>query len=166
MDEVEQNIVICWRSQRLRQNINWSARHWQITMFYDNWINDKLLFLSFDQWVCFFNEYLRLNEAICHFHARAVERRRKAWFHLRIISTILFAAKHSWMTLCMSRPLFVGSYLLVMWWVLGQWKGRKISIISYPTSASGIVLLKMPTKYQEFFPSLFIKTTDFQIQDG
>ena len=35
-------------------------------------------------------------------------------------------------------------------------------IISYPTSASRIVLLKTPTKYQEFFPTLFVKTTDFQ----
>ena len=37
-------------------------------------------------------------------------------------------------------------------------------IISYPTSASGIiVLLKTPTKYREFFPTLYVKTTDFQL---
>ena len=37
-------------------------------------------------------------------------------------------------------------------------------IISYPTSASKIiVLLKMPTKYQELFLTLFVKTTDFQL---
>ena len=37
-------------------------------------------------------------------------------------------------------------------------------IISYPTSASEIImLLKTPTKYQKFFPTLFIKTTDFQL---
>ena len=36
-------------------------------------------------------------------------------------------------------------------------------IISYPTSASGIIVLtKTPTKYREFFPTLFLKTTDFQ----
>ena len=36
-------------------------------------------------------------------------------------------------------------------------------IISYSTSASGIiVLLKTPTKYREFFPTLFVKTTEFQ----
>ena len=35
-------------------------------------------------------------------------------------------------------------------------------IISYPTSASGIILLlKTPTKYQEFFAAFFVKTTDF-----
>ena len=33
-------------------------------------------------------------------------------------------------------------------------------IISYPTSASGlIVFLQTPTKYREFFPTLFVKTT-------
>ena len=38
-------------------------------------------------------------------------------------------------------------------------------IISYPTSLSGIiVLLKMPTKYREFFSTLFVKTTDFQLE--
>ena len=37
-------------------------------------------------------------------------------------------------------------------------------IISHPKSVSGIiVLLKMPTKYQEIFPTLFIKSTDFQL---
>ena len=37
-------------------------------------------------------------------------------------------------------------------------------IISYPTSPSGIiVLLKTPTKYREFFATLFVKTTDFQL---
>ena len=35
---------------------------------------------------------------------------------------------------------------------------------SYRTSASGIiVLLKTPTKYREFFLTLFVKTTDFQV---
>ena len=34
-----------------------------------------------------------------------------------------------------------------------------------PTNASEIiiVLLKRPTKYQEFFLTLFVKTTDFQL---
>ena len=37
-------------------------------------------------------------------------------------------------------------------------------IVSYPTSASGIiVLLKTPTKYREFVPTLFVKTTKFQL---
>ena len=37
-------------------------------------------------------------------------------------------------------------------------------IISYPTSTSGIiVLLKMPTKYREFFLNLFVKTTDLTV---
>ena len=37
-------------------------------------------------------------------------------------------------------------------------------IILFPTSAGGIiVLLKTPTKYRKFFPTLFLKTTDFQL---
>ena len=37
-------------------------------------------------------------------------------------------------------------------------------IISYPTSGSGIiVLLKTPTKYREFSPTLFLETIDFQL---
>ena len=37
-------------------------------------------------------------------------------------------------------------------------------IISYLTNASEIiVLLKTRTKYLEFFPTLFVKTTDFQL---
>ena len=37
-------------------------------------------------------------------------------------------------------------------------------IISYPTGASRIiVLLKTATKYRQFFPTLFVKTTDFQL---
>ena len=28
---------------------------------------------------------------------------------------------------------------------------------------SGIVLLKTPTKYRKFFPTIFVQTTDFQL---
>ena len=31
------------------------------------------------------------------------------------------------------------------------------------TSGIIIVLVKTPTKYREFFPTLFVKTTDFQL---
>ena len=37
-------------------------------------------------------------------------------------------------------------------------------IVSYPTSASGIiVLLKTPPKYREFVPTFYGKTNDFQL---
>ena len=78
------------------------ARHWQITIFCDNRI----------QWLfyhrspsLFFNEYL----TFCHFQARAIARKRKVRFHLRM-SSIFFAAKHRWTTSRMSRKLFAGSY--------------------------------------------------------
>jgi len=36
--------------------------------------------------------------------------------------------------------------------------------VGYPTSAIGIiVLLKTPTKYRQFFATLFVKTIDFQL---
>ena len=59
------------------------------------------------------------------------------WKYLTIyfnIFIVLFAAKHSWMTVSMSRPLFVGSYVQVTWWALGQWKGRQICIIAMKCS--------------------------------
>ena len=74
----------------------------------------------------FFKGILSGSEAICHFHARVIARRRKAWFHFRM-SRILFADKQSWATLRMSRPLFVGSCLQITWWALGQWKGEKFA---------------------------------------
>ena len=58
----------------------------------------------------FFNEY--------PLHTRAIAGARKAWFLLRM-SRILFAAKQL-DDIRMSRPLFVGSYLKVTWWALGQ----------------------------------------------
>ena len=73
-----------------------------------------------------FFEWISLrSEAICHFHARAIARRRKARFPLRM-SRILFAAKHCWTALRMSRPLFVVSYSQATWWELGQWKERQM----------------------------------------
>ena len=85
----------------------------------------RIIVSSFDHRVCFFYWISSGSEAICHFHARAIARRRKAWFPLRICR-ILFAAKHSWTALCMSRPLFAGSYLQVTCRALSQWKERKI----------------------------------------
>ena len=38
------------------------------------------------------------------------------------------------------------------------------TIVSYPIRASRIIVfLKTPAKYQEFSPTLFAKTTDFQL---
>ena len=51
------------------------------------------------------------------------------------------------------------------WWIANEAHGTELAItISYPTSASGItVLIKAPTKYRDFFPTLCVKTTDFQL---
>ena len=58
------------------------------------------------------------------FSRKSNHKKEKARFSL-CTSGILVAAKHSWTALRMSRPLFVGSYLQVTWWALGQWKERK-----------------------------------------
>ena len=98
---------------------NSSARHWQITIFCSTGFNLSRV-LSFDHRVCFFNEYSW--EA-----KRSQERSQEGEKHGFLYAWAeYFAAKHCWTALRMSRPLFVGSYLQVTWWVLGQWKERKI----------------------------------------
>ena len=48
------------------------------------------------------------------------------------------------------------------WWIANEVQSAELAIIiSYPTRVFS--LLKMPTKYREFFPTLFEKTTDFQL---
>ena len=48
------------------------------------------------------------------------------------------------------------------WWIANEVQSAELAIIiSYPTRV--FFLLKMPTKYREFFPTLFQKTTDFQL---
>ena len=112
--------IIC-QSRRLRQIIDLrdtdKSRYFAITEY-----NNCLIIRSPS---LFFYRISSGSEAICHFNARAIARRRKARFPLRMCR-ILFAAKHSWTTLRMSRPLFVGSYLQVTWWAVGQWKAKKI----------------------------------------
>ena len=51
------------------------------------------------------------------------------------------------------------------WQIANEARSAKLAIvISYPRSASVIiVLLKTPTKYREFFPTLLVKTTDFPL---
>ena len=52
------------------------------------------------------------------------------------------------------------------WLVANEARSAEMAIIiSYPTRASRIIVLsRTPTKqYREFFPTLFVKTTDFQL---
>ena len=110
--------IIC-RNRRLRQIIDvWDfgkSRHFVITEF-----NNCFIIRSPS---LHFNEYLREAKRSAFFHART----HHVWFRLHV-SRVLFAATHSWTTLGMSRPLFVGNYLQVTWWAFSQWKGRKICI--------------------------------------
>ena len=51
------------------------------------------------------------------------------------------------------------------WQIAEARNAELVIIIPYPTSPSGIiiVLLKTPTKYREFLPTLFLKTPDLQL---
>ena len=74
---------------------NWSARHWQITIFAITEFNNCFIIRS----PSLFFVWISLGSGvICHFHARAIARRRKERFPLRM-SRILFAAKHFSQTL-------------------------------------------------------------------
>ena len=50
------------------------------------------------------------------------------------------------------------------WKICNEARSTELAVnIPYLTSASGkFFLLKTPTTYGEFFPPLFVKTTDFQ----
>ena len=78
-----------------------------------------IIVLSFDRWVCFFNEYpweakrsaimadrFALRENFSRKSIRKKEKSTVSFTHKQNI--ILFAAKHCWMALHMSRPLFAG----------------------------------------------------------
>ena len=50
------------------------------------------------------------------------------------------------------------------WEIANEARSAELGIIiSYLTNASGKILLKTPSKYGEFFPTFFVKTTDFQL---
>ena len=74
----------------------------------------------------FFKEYLREAKwsAISSKSDRKKEKSVVSFMHKQ--NSI--CSQNSWMTLRMSKPSFVGSYLQVMWWALGQWTGRNICI--------------------------------------
>ena len=64
-----------------------------------------------------------------------------------------------------NQQLFHEWALYMRWQIANEARSAEWAIIiSYLTSVSGIiVLLRMLTKYWEFFPTLFVKTSDFQL---
>ena len=84
MDEFEQNIVTCqWRADQLFAEEK--SQYFGVNEF-------SIIVLSFDHQVCFFNEHLWEAKRSAIFRARAIARRRKEWFRLRM-NRILFAKK-------------------------------------------------------------------------
>ena len=81
-----------------------------------------IISLSFDPWVCF-NQNL---SDLPFLHKNDPKKEKSMVSDLHMLSRVSLAAKHRWTTSRTSRPLFVGSYLKVTWWALGQWEGRKV----------------------------------------
>ena len=72
--------------------------------------------------------------------------------------------RHPYLKSCRDRRLAESTHYLYLIIIQQVRVGYELAIImSYPTSATGIiVLLKTPTKYREILPNLFVKT-DFQL---
>ena len=101
--------------------------------------------MSFDHQICFLMNLFG-NEAICHFRARAIAR-RKAWFHLRmnrtkhITCSLTYLSQTQLEILRMSIPLLVGSHLLVTWWANEKEENDDDSLLSNFESPCGQKLL-------------------------
>ena len=113
MDEVEQNIVIClWRAD-LRDTANHDILRQP----------SSIIVLSVDHQVCFsINIFGKLSDL--PFSRKSDHKKEKgtvSFMHEQIIcsQTQLDGIAHE-------QTIFVGSYLQVRWWALGQWKERKI----------------------------------------
>ena len=85
------------------------SRNFVITKF-----NNNIIVLSFDHQVCFLMNIFGKQSDLPFF---TQERSRVVLFtHEQNI----ICSQHSWTTLRMRTPLFVGSYLQVTWWAFGQ----------------------------------------------
>ena len=103
---------------------NWSARHWLIAIFAITKLNNCFIFRS-PSLFSYFNHFLAshlIRVAICHF---SLENVVSITHEQNICSKTCFDETTREQTII---RLFVGSYLQVTWWALGQWKGRTYDI--------------------------------------
>ena len=114
--------IIC-QSQRLRQITD--LRNTDKSRYFATNKLNELVYHLITEFVFLRNVFGKRSNLPFSLKSNIIATRREVWFHLPM-SSISFAAKKSWMTVRMSRPLFVGTYLQVTWWALSQWKGRKI----------------------------------------
>ena len=94
------------------------------------------------------------------FSRKSDRKKEKSMVSFTHVQKRLFAAKHSWTALHMSTPLFVGSYLQVTWWALGQWKGRNICI-----EWKLVLANKLATSFPGFSPTRPYER-DRQVREG
>ena len=111
-----------WRAAEAN---NGCARHWQIAIFAITEFNNCFIIRLPS---LFFNEYL-WKRVRAHCLSCMSYDRSNGFLPVLLI----YATKHSWTTLRMSRSLFVGSYLQVTWWTLGfhDLVGKTVSLIFF-----------------------------------
>ena len=96
--QIEQNIMICqWQAEKLfaKAKANkWSARHWQITIFCNNQVQEYYCFY-FNHQVCFriLITSWQLREAICHFSLKNVV---PITYEQNIICSKMFKRYYAW----------------------------------------------------------------------
>ena len=109
--------IIC-QSRRLRQIIylpdNDKSRYFAITEFNN-------IVLSCDHQVCFLRTTIFGKWSDLPLSRKSDHKKEKSVVSFTHEQNIICSETISWMTLSMSRPLFVGSYLQVTWWAVGQW---------------------------------------------
>ena len=109
--------IIC-QSRRLRQIIylpdNDKSRYFAITEFNN-------IVLSCDHQVCFLRTTIFGKWSDLPLSRKSNHKKEKSVVSFTHEQNIICSETISWMTLSMSRPLFVGSYLQVTWWAVGQW---------------------------------------------
>ena len=83
------------------------------------------------------------------------------WLWLRLLSSPVCSVVFFWVWSCRTFTHLKKLLTIIPRVHVGY---ESAIIISRPTIASGIiVLLKTPTKYREFFPTLFVRTTNFEL---
>ena len=103
--------ILWFVSRRLRQIIDlWDtdkSRYFAITELNNNFF----IVLSFSHRVCFLMDIFRKRSDFCHFHARVIARRRKAWLPLCMSRKIIICSQTKLDHIAHEQTIIVGSFL-------------------------------------------------------
>ena len=122
------------------------------------------LLVSCERWfACIYHYVIR----VCFYTARSLGFISHLVWYLGLVPLLIYAYSYHnrfWITLLGFPPNQSSSYESTP--VAPSWLywSSYIQQLEKNKSASGIiVLLKTPTKYRQFFPTFFVKTSDFQL---